>query len=61
MPQKKFEQNRPTTVREEAVGGKKVNTHQTNELTKQQKVVALTTACGSKPWLIKRLAYSNHI
>ena len=51
MPHKKFEQNRPRTVRKEAVERKKVNTHQTNELTKQQKVIALTTACGSKPWL----------
>ena len=47
MPQKKFEQNRSRTVREEAVERNKVNTL----LTKQRKVVAIPTACGSKPWL----------
>ena len=51
MHHKKLERIRPRTVREEAEERKKVNTHQTNELTKQQKVVAPTTACGSKPWL----------
>ena len=49
-PQKKFEQNRSRTVREEALERNKVNTL----LTKQRKVVAIPTACGSKPWLKTR-------